>query len=1713
MAEYTTWISINGDGSTANLGIESENVPVIAGQVYTFTVTASYSATWSNGYGILISWRTGTGTEISSTTASSGACEAGQYVTTTVNGTAPSGTVEAILYITQTGVPPATDELDVYYAALTDANGNPLNLNYGLNYTMYPWVGTANEAASSAPSLSWRSAPVKPGDYDSLVLSNEVELMGGPGGSPWNLPELLDSNGVGPSVRILAPPTMNSTGYGYEVSYDLGAPQPTQDVVASMLLDGERPFGYRASNRTIILPLIIVGTAAGGMGQVLKAHEMLMALIDQQTWEMKWTPSDTGLPLIIDCFRALPTTNIHGFNYNQGNTNTPERGRINTNIGACTLTIQALPYGRSDIDGVQDIAFSNPIINGQTTSTTPYLDQMNKIQSGNPGWSFDSKYDNAVHYVPPTPYPWPAATYEGDVVDSSGNPTTVSIVNCPSLHFSIGLGYDTQWPKAPTWKCSITFKWTLTDANGYSISFSSTSRNLGYGPDLNNPKWHTLTTNIPVNREFDFNKVAKYKVSMTNWSGSGTTGFVRTHLWLGFIQTMPWSITNPASPRGNVYNLLGLPGTARAPINVVTQLPAQAPATKEFTSGSGTWTVPDYVYNIALAEAFGGGGAGSSVSSGTATNLGGAGGGGGAYAAEQGLVVTPGTQIPYSCGAGGTAVQLNPTVVTFTHTGLNHWTCPSGVTQLQIELWGGGGAGAAGGGGGGGGEYARLSNYTVTPGQTYSMWVGNGGKANTGNPAGPISRAGQGSWFGLEGTKVGEQAVCQVHGGYSPLTGSTTGGQGGYAGGQDGDVTVHWWGGNGGNSPGQAGGGGGAAGGPSGYGANGGNSPATGGYKTGGKGATGVNGAGSGGNGANSPGVPVKGVAPGGGGGGGYTNRANYIGADGASGMVKLTYSVGNGNPVNGSASTVGSTSTTFLNGTGVQVKANGAASLAANVFTGGVGASAGSNTTAFAGGNGSWNTARQANNYLISSNNHPFTNLGSGTYNATSGVTSASAVAMSFGTMVALVMQPALDSSITVSDSAGNSYSLAQTSTTPAGAVIQAYVSEIKYAINTSTTLTVTGTTSQNTGVMWIGSQYIIGGLVTGNVGASNGTGTTSTATCGTGDNSTIQYELMVHFNNSGATYSNITPNFFSAVANNNLTNGTEVMQLTISENKGGNPDSQSYTLSSSVPWATLALPFAAANQAATAVNLGSVTVSAATSGQITSTGMGVNTGLTSSGAGGVFVVACETQGGAHISAVSDSGGNTWASVGSIGALSVYSASVSSAFPTGGTVNVTLSASDTGVANLWYIPGSYSVSNFGTASGSSTAPTVNVTPSIENSFVLGFIGTTTSVSVTTAPAAPWALPLYPRTGGTATMNTYMMQGSGDNTVTLSATLSASASWSAMALTLAVPVAGGGGGASGGPQGQGYDARYWLGGEAYSGGGKGGNGSTNVDSPGNNAAIPGGGGGGGLAQQQNQMGGAGGNGLCRITWQPPLTPFNTLVVHRPAEGASPALSPLQPIPITDTPSNIEYPVQSLIATQPANFNGTYSVILVANSWNSSTVGGVRNISVTINQYEYQGGPAYTVQCTRSLEPNTDIVNGIVSMGEVTLPIKDIPPSNDSAYFTYSVHDTDSGDRFQDILFLDTMGTTVLVNIPPNSPAGGQYVNYFIDEPTSDRDLGIVAGTYQNRKSSVSVLDYSLVSGGPLYVTPGDNLLMTYSTSGAPNLSVTYAPRWYFSRTV
>jgi hypothetical protein len=82
------------------------------------------------------------------------------------------------------------------------------------------------------------------------------------------------------------------------------------------------------------------------------------------------------------------------------------------------------------------------------------------------------------------------------------------------------------------------------------------------------------------------------------------------------------------------------------------------------------------------------------------------------------------------------------------------WTCPAGVTQITIELWGGGGGGPrcwkstetncslSGlsqiwiGGSGGKGGYTK-GQLIVVPGQTYNINIGSGGAPGTVNPSTP----------------------------------------------------------------------------------------------------------------------------------------------------------------------------------------------------------------------------------------------------------------------------------------------------------------------------------------------------------------------------------------------------------------------------------------------------------------------------------------------------------------------------------------------------------------------------------------------------------------------------------------------------------------------------------------------------------------------------------------------------------------------------------------------------------------------------------------------------------------------------------------------------------------------------------------------------------------------------------------------------------------
>src|SRR5690349_20873852 len=84
--------------------------------------------------------------------------------------------------------------------------------------------------------------------------------------------------------------------------------------------------------------------------------------------------------------------------------------------------------------------------------------------------------------------------------------------------------------------------------------------------------------------------------------------------------------------------------------------------------------------------------------------------------------------------------EKNVSAQSYTYYTSGTWTCPVGVTKVTVECWGAGGAGGSANGtapkagaGGAGGGYTITNNYTVTPGNVYSVTVGKGGIGNAAN--------------------------------------------------------------------------------------------------------------------------------------------------------------------------------------------------------------------------------------------------------------------------------------------------------------------------------------------------------------------------------------------------------------------------------------------------------------------------------------------------------------------------------------------------------------------------------------------------------------------------------------------------------------------------------------------------------------------------------------------------------------------------------------------------------------------------------------------------------------------------------------------------------------------------------------------------------------------------------------------------------------------
>jgi hypothetical protein len=213
----------------------------------------------------------------------------------------------------------------------------------------------------------------------------------------------------------------------------------------------------------------------------------------------------------------------------------------------------------------------------------------------------------------------------------------------------------------------------------------------------------------------------------------------------------------------------------------------------------------------------------------------------------------------------------------------NTFTVPTGVTSIDIEAWGGGGAGGgatgqnSSGGGGAGGGYVKKTAYPVTPGNTYTVYVGAGGIGDK-----FYGYAGNPSWF------VSSSTIYAVggNGGFAASTNSSYGfGAAAVTSGNIGfTAPLNYYGGAGGTYGGGINGGGG--GGSSAGTASNGNSAN---FTIGG---AAVTGGGKGADGSDVNGNGANGLTPGGGGAGANAaTGTDQSGGSGAKGKVIISWS------------------------------------------------------------------------------------------------------------------------------------------------------------------------------------------------------------------------------------------------------------------------------------------------------------------------------------------------------------------------------------------------------------------------------------------------------------------------------------------------------------------------------------------------------------------------------------------------------------------------------------------------------------------------------------------------------------------------------------------------------------------------------------------------------------------------------------------------------
>ena len=429
---------------------------------------------------------------------------------------------------------------------------------------------------------------------------------------------LIEFCGDAPTLSTL--PECSGAAFVLAPGFDLSIAQPQQDLVASLILDGERPYGTRAGNMTITLPIAIL---APDRDTLASAREFLLKTINQKQWTLTWT-REGGLPMVLECFRALPTVVTYSI---------LEEDQF---VSELTLQFQALPYGHSDMN--EELTFASPAA-GTVAPVSPITVSNFSSVSG-------------THFTQSTQHVIDSFSAHWDSNGgSNGMPTYTESFSAKdftgesALTLWVGLGTDFfgyyQWHAG-----TVTFTMTLRDSHSASITFS-TSQFCTSSSNKSNPNWQQISFNLPSSGTFDFTQVTGYTVSAYNFN-FGTPEMTADTYYNGFRATPPTS-SAAASVRGTIVALNGILGSARAMLNlVVQQAPVSIAESVTYSAAGAFQHVPEAgVTSLGVAITAPGGNGASETASGQ-----GAGGSGGGFTKIGSYPCTPG--VPIS-GFNGTA--------------------------------------------------------------------------------------------------------------------------------------------------------------------------------------------------------------------------------------------------------------------------------------------------------------------------------------------------------------------------------------------------------------------------------------------------------------------------------------------------------------------------------------------------------------------------------------------------------------------------------------------------------------------------------------------------------------------------------------------------------------------------------------------------------------------------------------------------------------------------------------------------------------------------------------------------------------------------------------------------------------------------------------------------------------------------------------------------